>query len=825
MSLLLIATLLWALSFGLIKQQLAGLDPNLVAWARLALALPLLLPFLRWRELTRWPGPPLASAARLVAIGAVQYGLMYTGYLAAFGFAEAHEVALFTVTTPLFVILVHDAWERRLDPVNLALAGLAVLGAVLLQPRAWTLAGAWLGFALVQGSNLCFAFGQVAYRRLRRRAPEARDHAVFAWLYLGGLLVTTVTASAAGSWHELPGLTAAQGWTLLYLGVVATGAAFFLWNRGAVTAPPAALAVFNNLKIPLAVAAALTIFGERADLPRLGLGGGLMLLADADARRRRYNAGPIMMDRPDVQTLALAARTRELEAELTIWRAALDASWDPFYLFRCVRGGDGEIVDFVFVEVNRPAEHQMRMTRDQVVGQRLNEVFPITRQGFFQEFCRVVETREPLDQEFTLPEAGAHPGWFQHRVVPAGDGIAILLRKISERKQEQREREELREQLQHAQKMESLGRLAGGIAHDFNNLLTPILAYAHMGLMQLQEGAPLHEELEEIRLAAERATGLIRQILTFSRKQPMQVQPVNLNAVIEGLARMLRRLVGDDVDVELRLARDLDNVLADPTRLEQILINLVVNARDAIADEGKVTILTANLDLAADDPEVRTGMDPGRHVLLEIRDTGAGMADEVVSRVFEPFFTTKDQVKGTGLGLSIVYGLVKQHGGHIRCESELGRGTTFRLYFPRTDEALLVEESEESVALDSGLVYRGHETILLAEDDDAVRKLTRHVLVSKGYKVLEADNGLTALRVAEGHPGPIDLLLTDVIMPKMDGHQLHAQLQAARPGLRVVFMSGFSDVDIGEVPFIAKPFAAIRLLRAIREALAPKRAT
>lgn len=506
-------------------------------------------------------------------------------------------------------------------------------------------------------------------------------------------------------------------------------------------------------------------------------------------------------------------------------RAALETSFDAVFVLRCERDADGEVVDFVFTDVNRGAELHMRMAREEFIGQRLCELFPINRSGgFFAQYRRVFETGEPLEQEYQLQEGGSRTGWFQQRVAAVDDGVAITQRRISEQKQEQSEREELREQLQHAQKMESLGRLAGGIAHDFNNLLTPILAYANMGLMQLSEGAPLQEEMQEIRHAAERATGLIRQILTFSRKQPMQVHPVALNAVVEGLARMLRRLVGDDVEVVLRLDPELGNVLADPTRLEQILINLVVNARDAISEEGQVTIATCNRDIAADDPEARTGIEPGAWILLEIRDTGSGMDDTVVSRVFEPFFSTKDQVKGTGLGLSIVYGLVKQHGGHIRCESELGRGTSFRLFLPRTAEQLYEEEAEVSPSHDSGLAYRGSETVLLAEDDDAVRKLTRHVLVSKGYRVLEADNGLTALRVAEGHSGPIDLLLTDVIMPRMDGHELHARLLVLRPGLRVVFMSGFSDVEIGEVPFIAKPFAAIKLLRTIREALAPKRA-
>jgi drug/metabolite transporter (DMT)-like permease len=284
--LLLIATLLWAVSFGLIKHFLVGLDPNLIAWARMALAVPVLLPFLRWHELSRWPGPPWRTALRLVGIGAVQYGLMYTGYIASFGFAAAHEVALFTVTTPIFVVLIHDLHARRFDAGNLGLASLAVLGAVVLQLRGGAPVGAWLGLALVSASNLCFAFGQVEYRRMRRAAPDARDRAIFAWPYLGGLLVTTLTTSISGGWRDLPALGAVQMWALLYLGVVASGLGFFLWNRGAVTAAPAALAVANNLKIPLAVVAALTIFGEQADLWRLAIGGGIMIVAAGLAARR-----------------------------------------------------------------------------------------------------------------------------------------------------------------------------------------------------------------------------------------------------------------------------------------------------------------------------------------------------------------------------------------------------------------------------------------------------------------------------------------------------------------------------------------------------------
>ncbi len=522
-------------------------------------------------------------------------------------------------------------------------------------------------------------------------------------------------------------------------------------------------------------------------------------------------------DTPAPQTARVAA----MELELATLRAALEGCFDAFFLLRCERDADGEIVDFVFVEVNRGGERFLRRTREQLIGARVCDLFPRVRSvGLLDQYRRVVERREVIEQEFQLPGSESYTNWFMQRVVPAGDGVAASQRRINERKHEEHERDELREQLQHAQKMESLGRLAGGIAHDFNNLLTPILAYANMGLMQLDEGAPLHEELHEIRQAAERASGLIRQILTFSRKQPMQAQPIALNSVVDGLGRMLRRLVGDDVEVVLRLANDLGNIMADPTRLEQIVINLVVNAREAIAGAGTVTISTSNVDLAVDGPEARTGMVPGRYVTLEIRDTGAGMPADVLTRVFEPFFTTRDLVKGTGLGLSIVYGLVKQHDGEIRCESELGCGTCFRLYFPRTAEALYTSEDEPSFVQDASAAYRGNETVLLVEDDEAVRRLTRQVLIGKGYTVLEADNGETALRVAAGHGAQIDLLVTDVVMPKMDGHELHARLLALRPGLQVVFMSGFSDVEIGESPFIAKPFAGVRLLRTVREALA-----
>ncbi len=499
-------------------------------------------------------------------------------------------------------------------------------------------------------------------------------------------------------------------------------------------------------------------------------------------------------------------------------KTAAEHSLDALFILRCERDAAGEIVDFRIIAVNAMAERQMDMKAAEMCGGLICEMFPVNRRfGFFEQYRQTVLTGQVLEQEYHLGASEPQPGWFYHRVVPLADGVAIWQRRISERKREQREREILREQLQHAQRMDSLGRLAGGIAHDFNNLLTPILAYANMGLAQLSPDAPLFEELQEIRDAAERASGLIRQILTFSRKQPMQARPVALNAVVSGLARMLRRIVGDAVTVEFALADDLAPTLADPTRIEQILLNLVVNAREAIADSGTVTIHTENLDLTEVDLKVHTGVLPGSYVVLEVSDNGSGMAPEVLRHVFEPFFTTRDQGKGTGLGLSIVYGLVKQHNGHIRCDSTLGRGTRFQMYFPRSDETVEADEPAEDPASES---EHRSAVVLLVEDDAAVRKLTHQILVDHGYQVLQAENGTMAVELARAQRTPVDILVTDVVMPRMNGSELFARLQAEWPALRVVFMSGFADAAIGSAPFIAKPFAATTLLRTVREALA-----
>src|SRR5207253_723887 len=309
-------------------------------------------------------------------------------------------------------------------------------------------------------------------------------------------------------------------------------------------------------------------------------------------------------------------------------------------------------------------------------------------------------------------------------------------------------------QLRQAQKMEAVGRLAGGIAHDFNNVLTAIFGYTELVLEELPAGSSVRQDLEEIRKAAQRASALTRQLLAFSRQQVLEPVVLQLNGLVEDVDKMLRRLIGEDVDLRLALAPDLGNVRIDPGQLEQVLMNLVVNARDAMPTGGKLLIETANADLTEQYADLHQPVTPGRYAMLAVSDTGTGMDAQVKARIFEPFFTTKERGKGTGLGLSTVYGIVKQSGGYVWVYSELGRGTTFKIYLPRVDApAQPVAAPREAGTL------AGVETVLLAEDDEMLRPLAKGLLEKLGYTVLEAENATQALARANGHAGPIQLLV------------------------------------------------------------------
>jgi PAS domain S-box-containing protein len=392
------------------------------------------------------------------------------------------------------------------------------------------------------------------------------------------------------------------------------------------------------------------------------------------------------------------------------------------------------------------------------------------------------------------------------------------------------EQRRLEQQFIQAQKMEAVGRLAGGVAHDFNNLLTAIAGYTDLLLDELDPTDPKRENLQEIRAAAHRATGLTRQLLAFSRRQVMQARVLDLNYVVRAVERMLQRLIGEDITLKMALSPTPTVVKADAGQLEQVILNLAVNARDAMPDGGCLTIETADVELDEAAARLRGGgMTPGRYALLVVSDTGVGMDAETLSHAFEPFFTTKGAGKGTGLGLATVYGIVKQSGGWIWVDSAPGRGATFEIYLPRVDGP--AESLDE--AADLAPTRGGRETVLLVEDDGAVRDVAARVLGQKGYSVLPAPDGPAALKLARSHAGTIDLLLTDLIMPGMTGRELAAALEAERPGLRVLFMSGYTDDTVvrygvleAGLAYLQKPFAAEALARKVREVLdaGPRRA-
>jgi len=408
-------------------------------------------------------------------------------------------------------------------------------------------------------------------------------------------------------------------------------------------------------------------------------------------------------------------------------------------------------------------------------------------------------------------------------VYPSREGLAIWSRDVTKRKEVEEALRHSEEQLRQAQKMEAIGRLAGGIAHDFNNLLTAIKGHAELLLAEIDESSSKRADIEEIWKASERAAVLTRQLLAFSRQQVSQPRVLNLNDVVNEIGSMLGRLIGEDVELVLLPDPDLGYVMADPGQMEQVLMNLAVNARDAMPRGGRLTIETSNVELADDFPH-RFAYDvrPGPYVMISVTDTGVGMDKEVQKRIFEPFFTTKEKGKGTGLGLSTVYGIVQQSGGYIWVDSRLGQGTTFKIYLPRV-QAGPVEVEPVTVSPTSAT---GSETILVVEDEPAVRALICKTLRKNGYTVLEAVNGRDALRAASEHRGPLDLVLTDVVMPEMGGKELAERLSVSRPDTMIVFMSGYAESEIvhngvlkpGTI-LLEKPFTPDSLARKVREVL------
>jgi PAS domain S-box-containing protein len=410
--------------------------------------------------------------------------------------------------------------------------------------------------------------------------------------------------------------------------------------------------------------------------------------------------------------------------------------------------------------------------------------------------------------------------------VPEVGIVYAAARDISVRKASEEALRRSEEQLLQSQKMEAIGQLAGGVSHDFNNLLTAIVGYAELMTMRLKPGDPLLRDVAEIRKAADRASALTRQLLAFSRKQLLTPRVVDLNAVVRQMENLLHRVIGEDIRLVSHLAPDLHAVRVDPGQIEQVILNLAVNARDALPEGGLLTIETQNVDLRERLVLADEALAPGRYVLLAVSDNGVGMDAETLKRVFEPFFTTKEQGKGTGLGLSTVYGIVRQSGGQIMVYSEPGHGACFRIYLPREPHPPGSAAASLPVPPEPARAERGSETVLIVEDEHTVRELTRQVLRLHGYRTLEAASGPEALAVAAAHDGEIDLLVTDVVMPGMNGPDLAGKLQAVRPDTAVLFLSGYTSHAIVRggmlrqgSDFLQKPFTPTDLASTVRAVL------
>ncbi len=483
------------------------------------------------------------------------------------------------------------------------------------------------------------------------------------------------------------------------------------------------------------------------------------------------------------------------------------------------------------LSVNQFGAHQLGYTIEELEGHPVQEVV------HEEDRASVVQHLEECSKQlwvvhswqFRKVRKNGSLLWVEEfaRAVKAPDSavnIFVVCHDITERKLAEEERSKLEAQLRHAQKMQSIGLMAGGIAHDFNNLLSPIMGYAELFLGDLAPSDPRHEWVRDILQAGKRASELTRQLLAFSRKQVLELKTVNLREVVTRFERMLRRTIREDIRIEVAIAPDLGKVRADIGQIEQVLMNLAINAQDAIPREGLLTIEARNVTLDEGYAKQRPDVKPGPYVMLAVSDTGIGMDPETQEHLFEPFFTTKERGRGTGLGLSTVYGIVKQHGGSVSAYSEPGKGSTFKVYLPRVVES----DAAAGAVAASGpeAATRGTETILVVEDNQMVRNLARDILHSLGYRVLVAAGAESCFELAESYAGPIHLLLTDVVLLQLDGKQVFARLRTGRPELKVLYMSGYtSDVIVHHgvldpgVHFIQKPLSLHALATKVREVL------
>lgn len=505
------------------------------------------------------------------------------------------------------------------------------------------------------------------------------------------------------------------------------------------------------------------------------------------------------------------------------WRLSIANMLEGYALHEVIFDENGRMVDFRYIEFNPAAQKIVDIAQEDIIGKTARALFPnIIERGLMARYAEVVATGESAYIEDFYYSGDTLDKAFDISCFRIDERhFGCVFRDITERKRAEEEREKLEAQLRQSQKMEAVGQLAGGVAHDFNNLLQAILGYGDQALDRAGPDSPLRASVQEILNASHRASTLVRQLLAFSRRQVLEMEDVDLNDLIANLMKMIRRVIGEHIELDVVSVPDLGNVRADPGQIEQIIINLCVNARDAMPEGGKITIETGNVRIDEKFCETHPWSEPGKYALLSVTDTGCGMNDETIANAFEPFFTTKGVGEGTGLGLSTVYGLVKQHDGLIHVYSEAGKGTTFKIYLP------FVERSSSEIQREiEKPVVGGTETILLAEDDKSVRKLTESILEQAGYTVHAASDGAEALAMFKKHGQQFDLALLDVVMPNRSGREVHDRIKAVRPDLPVLFSSGYSESTIHTrfileegMNLISKPSKKRDLLRKVREVL------
>jgi signal transduction histidine kinase len=514
----------------------------------------------------------------------------------------------------------------------------------------------------------------------------------------------------------------------------------------------------------------------------------------------------------------------KVEAELRVsevrFKQLFDNMADGAGIFQAVDDGN----DFVLIDINRKGQTISQVTRDKAVGALATEVFkPKDISGLLDVFRRVYATGRPEDLQLTLYSGGHSAQWIENYVFKLPSGLIVALyTDTTEKVRTENEKEKLQAQLRQAQKMEAVGTLAGGIAHDFNNLLQAIGGYTQIMLMSKKTDDPDHDHLLAIQKTGDRAASLVRQLLLFSRKADSEHKHLELNHEIDQARRILERTIPKMIDIEVHPADRLWGIMADQVQVEQILFNLGTNAADAMPDGGKLIVKTENVTLDKDYSLDQLSLQPGKYVLMTVTDTGLGMDQGTVDKIFEPFFTTKEIGKGTGLGLASVYGIVKSHGGHITCYSDLGQGTTFRIYFPASEPAG-TDKAEECIPQS---LQGGNETILLVDDEKSIRRFAKQALVKFGYTVLTAASGEEALEIYTKISEVIDLTVTDINMPGIGGHKFLVELLQIKPDAKVLVASGYSidgqvrkTMEAGAAGYLAKPYQLTDLLGKVRNVL------